>query len=89
MAPRRTKYPFPALMSALVAGLGQVTKGDARKGLKMMIWFYLGFPIIIYAALLFNAYLFLLVFAAFVVIYPVFWVTNIMDAYSTQVRRRA
>jgi len=78
-------------MSALVAGLGQIMKGDAKKGLKIMVWFYLGFPILIYGALLLNAYVFLLIFAAFVVIYPVVWVMNIIDAYSAhmQIRKRA
>lgn len=88
MVIHRKKYRVPALMSLLVAGLGQVVKGDAKKGLKIMLWFYLGFPILIYGALLFNVYVFLLVFAGFVIIYPAFWILNIMDAYSSQVHAR-
>lgn len=76
------------MASAAVAGLGQIIKGDAGKGLKIMLWFYLGFPIIIYGSLLLNAYLFLAVFATFVVLYPVIWAFNIFDAYSTQTRAR-
>jgi len=67
-----------------VVGLGQVIKGQASKGLRIMLWFYLGFPIIIFGSLLLNAYLFLAVFAAFVVFYPVIWVFNIFDAYMMQ-----
>jgi hypothetical protein len=88
VAVKRKKYRLPAAASAAVAGLGQVIKGDAGKGLKIMLWFYLGFPMIIYGSLLLNAYLFLAVFAVFVVLYPVIWAFNIMDAYSTQVRAR-
>ncbi|MFH1709698.1 MAG: hypothetical protein ABH860_01335 [bacterium] len=90
MTVKRKKYFLPALSSAAVSGFGQVIKGDADKGLKMMLWFYLGFPMIIFSSLLLNAYLFLAVFAAFVMLYPVIWAYNIFDAYSTQVcaRRR-
>jgi len=82
---QRRKYPWPALASVLVAGLGQVIKGDAVKGLKIMLWFYLGFPMIIFGSLLLNAYLFLACLAVFVIAYPVIWVINIIDAYSAQV----
>jgi hypothetical protein len=87
---KRKKYRVPAILSALVAGLGQIIKGDAKKGLKIMLWFYLGFPILIIISLLLNAYLFLMVFAVFVLIYPLIWALNIFDAYSSQIylRRR-
>ena len=67
-----------------MAGLGQVIKGDAVKGLKIMLWFYLGFPMIIFGSLLLNAYLFLACLAIFVIVYPVLLVFNIIDAYSAQ-----
>jgi hypothetical protein len=86
VAVQRKKYYFPAAASAAVAGLGQVIKGEAGKGLKIMLWFYLGFPIIIFGSLMLNAYLFLIVFAGFVVLYPIIWVFNIMDAYMKQPR---
>lgn len=90
MPVKRKKHHVPAILSALVAGLGQIIKGDAKKGLKIMLWFYLGFPILIIISLLLNAYLFLMVFAVFVVVYPLFWALNIFDAYSSHiyVRRR-
>ncbi len=82
---QRKKYIWLALASAAVAGLGQVIKGDAVKGLKIMLWFYLGFPMIIFGSLLLNAYLFLACLAVFVIAYPVIWIFNIIDAYSTQI----
>ena len=88
MPVRRKKYVAPAVASALVAGLGQLIKGDAKKGLKLMLWFYMGMPIIIFGSLLLNAYLFLVVFAAFVVLYPLIWVLNILDAYGYQTQGR-
>ena len=88
VAVKRKKYRFPAVASAAVAGLGQLIKGDGVKGLKIMLWFYLGFPIMIFGSLLLNAYLFLAIFAIFVVLYPVIWGLNILDAYSTQVRAK-
>ncbi len=84
MAERRKKFYGPALASTLVAGLGQVLKGDARKGLKLMLWFYMGLPIILVGSLLLNAYLFLVIFAIFVILYPAIWIMNIFDAYSSQ-----
>ncbi len=87
MSAVRKKYPVPAIASALVAGLGQLIKGESKKGLKLMLWFYMGLPIIIFGALLLNAYLFLAVFAFMVVLYPVIWALNVLDAYSSQMRR--
>lgn len=84
MATKRKKYYVPAVLSALVAGLGQTIKGDGKKGLKIMLWFYLGIPIIIIGTLLLNAYLFLMVFAVSVILYPIIWIMNIIDAYSAQ-----
>lgn len=88
---KRKKYQLPALLSFFVAGLGQIIKGDAKKGLKIMLWFYLGLPLLLYGAMLLNAYIFLVMLAFSVVFYPVFWALNIVDAYSHQVfaRRQA
>jgi uncharacterized membrane-anchored protein YitT (DUF2179 family) len=85
---QREKYLASAIFSALVAGLGQIVKGEAKKGLKIMIWFYMGMPMLIMATFLLNPYLFLVTLAAFVVIYPAFWAYNIMDAYSKQIYNR-
>ena len=63
-------------------------KGDADKGLKIMLWLYLGFPMMIYGSLLLNAYFFLVVFAVFVVLYPLIWALNIFDAYSSQIHAK-
>jgi hypothetical protein len=91
VAVQRKKYLAPAIFSALIVGLGQALKGDNKKGLKLMVWFYLGFPILIYGALLLNSYIFLIVLAIFVILYPIVWILNIMDAYSAHIpiKRRA
>lgn len=81
----RKKYLAPAIFSAAVAGLGQIMKGDNKKGLKIMLWFYMGFPVMIVGSFLLNPYIFLMVFAGAVVLYPLFWIMNIIDAYSAQV----
>jgi hypothetical protein len=85
MSLQRKKYIIPATLSALVAGFGQILKGEGRKGLKIMVWFYMGLPIIIFGTLLLNVYLFLAIFSVLVIIYPIFWAMNIFDAYSKQV----
>jgi hypothetical protein len=89
MAAKRKGYRFPAFVSAFVVGLGQIIKGDNKKGLKMMLWFYLGLPIIICGVFVLNAYIFLAVLALYVVMYPVFWILNILDAYNAQRRQRS
>lgn len=89
MTHSRKRYVWPAFASIFIAGSGQVLKGEAKKGLKLMIWFYMGLPVLIFGMFLLNPYLFLMAFAAVVVIYPVFWALNVIDAYSSQVTARS
>ena len=84
----KERYLWPAIASILVAGSGQILKGEGKRGLKIMIWFYMGLPIIIFGMFMLNPYLFLMAFAAMVVIYPAFWIYNIMDAYSSKAALR-
>ena len=88
VAPQRERYLLPAIASILVAGSGQIMKGEGKRGLKMMVWFYMGLPIITVGMFMLNPYVFLMAFAAIVVIYPVFWFYNIVDAYSSGVALR-
>jgi TM2 domain-containing membrane protein YozV len=81
----RKKYTAAAVLSFFIAGFGQVMKGDNKKGLKIMLWFYMGLPAIIVGTFLLNPYVFLMVMAVLVIFYPVFWIMNIIDAYSAQV----
>ncbi len=79
-AGKRVKYWGPALASVLVVGLGQIVKKEGDKGLKMMLFFYLGIPTALYTSLLINGYLFLLVLAACLLFGFVLWAYNVMDA---------
>jgi len=78
---RKKKYFFPALSSALIIGLGQILKGDSNKGLKWILFFYLFLPALSYASLLIHGYLFLGVFTFALIVYPIFWIYNILDAF--------
>ncbi|MFC1560019.1 hypothetical protein ACFL4F_02815 [Candidatus Margulisiibacteriota bacterium] len=75
------KYIVPALASAFIAGFGQILKGDSKKGLKIMLWFYFGLPIAATISMTINTYLFLIVLAMVIIIYPVVWAYNIIDAF--------
>ena len=78
-APRKKHWP-EALASLLVVGLGQIVKKEGDKGLKMMLYFYLGLPTMIYVALLINGYLFLLVLAFALLSGTILWIYNVWDA---------
>ena len=77
---KRELHPFAAIFSLALVGFGQILKGESKRGLKWLLWFYLGIPCIIYASFMINAYLFIFVLAISVVIIPVFWTYNILDA---------
>ena len=85
VAMARKKYAAAAVFSFFIAGFGQIMKGDNKKGLKIMLWFYMGLPAIIVGTFLLNPYVFLMVLAVLVIFYPVFWIMNVIDAYSAQV----
>ena len=74
------KHWLEALASLLVVGLGQIVKKEGDKGLKMMLYFYLGLPTMIYVSLMINGYLFLLVLAFALLSGLVLWLYNVWDA---------
>jgi hypothetical protein len=82
-AGKSVKHWPEALASLLIVGLGQIIKKESDKGLKMMLFFYLGLPTAIYAALLINGYLFLLVLALALMSGIILWTYNVWDALST------
>ena len=86
MSRKRKKYFIPALFSIFIAGLGQALKGDSKKGLKIMLWFYFGLPLVAMLSMIINSYLFLIVSAIIVILYPIIWTYNILDAFTYQVR---
>ena len=69
-----------AIASFFVVGLGQILKGQTEKGLIFMLLVYFGVPILVYASLAINAYLFLAAFSVIIIGTLVFWVYNIFDA---------
>lgn len=78
------KFIIPALLSIFIVGFGQIIKGDTEKGIKYLLWFYLGIPLIIYISLMVNLYLFLGTITMSIIFYPIFWVYNIYEAFSNR-----
>lgn len=76
----KKKYYMPAILSALVVGLGQIVKGDSNKGLKWIISLYLLFPAMLYGLFLISARLFVVALAVAIIVYPAFWIYNVADA---------
>ncbi len=68
------------LFSALIVGAGQILKGETQKGLKFMLTFYFGLPLLLYLTLSFSGGLFLIVFGIAVIFLLLFWAYNIWDA---------
>ena len=77
---KKQKYYIPAILSALVVGLGQIIKGDSKKGLKWLLSFYLFFPTLLYLLFLITPKAFMAGLAVAIIVYPVFWIYNIVDA---------
>ena len=77
----KNKYYLPALLSFFVIGLGQLVKGDSRKALLWFLLFYIFIPGLLYASLMLHAYAFILIACAAVIVYPVFWLYNVLDAF--------
>lgn len=71
------------MVSFFIAGLGQIIKGDGEKGIKIMLWFYLGLPFLAVLSMILNPYLFLFVLAIIIIVYPVLWAYNIIDAFAS------
>jgi len=75
----KTKIIF-GIASALLVGAGQILKGESEKGLKFMLTFYFGLPILLYVNLAFNGGMFLIVFGISAIFAIIFWLYNIWDA---------
>jgi len=76
----KSKHWLDAVASFFIVGLGQILKGEGKKGLKLLLTFYFVLPVLIYVSLLINAYLFLLVFGLSVISAIILWVYSIWDA---------
>ncbi len=70
---------FLFFCSFFVPGLGQILINQTEKGLKIMLWFYFGLPLIALICLYINIYIFLasLFFVMFCALF--LWLYNILD----------
>ena len=84
---KKHKYVTPAIFSFFMIGLGQIVKGDSDRGLKWVLFFYLFYPLLIYVTLMINARIFVATMAVGVIVYPVFWLYNVYDAYNRKIER--
>ncbi|MBI5701628.1 hypothetical protein HZC34_07315 [Candidatus Saganbacteria bacterium] len=68
------------IFSALFIGSGQILKGETEKGIKIMLAFYFGVPLILYFTLGISGGLFVIVFGITIIFTVLFWLYNIWDA---------
>ncbi|MDD4178732.1 MAG: hypothetical protein PHH14_01610 [Candidatus Margulisbacteria bacterium] len=78
----KNRHIWEGLASFLVVGLGQIIKGDGKKGLVMILLFYLAVPSLIYLSLLLYAYLFLAMLGILIAAEIVLWGYNVWDAFT-------
>lgn len=79
----KNKRLAQAFISAIFVGGGQILKGDSDKGIKLLLTFYFGIPILLYVILAFSGGLFLIAFGISIIFAVILWVYNIIDAYSS------
>lgn len=71
-----------AMLSLFVVGLGQIVKGDAEKGIKYILLFYFVLPVLVYFSLTVSGAAFLVFFGVALIFAIIFWIYNVIDAYS-------
>ena len=74
------KHWLEAIFSVFIVGLGQIIKGDGKKGLLLILIVYFALPAAVYLSLMVNAYLFLANLALALVFGILIWLYNIWDA---------
>ncbi len=75
------KYHYlEAVFSFFVVGLGQILKGEGKKGLVLLLLFYFTLPAIVYASLFINASLFVIILALAIITAVVLWGYGLVDA---------
>lgn len=74
------RYRGEAAASFFIVGLGQLLKGEEKRGLILILFFYFVLPAAIYLSLLISAWLFLLVLGAAVIFGIALWAYNVWDA---------
>jgi len=74
------RHYLEAACSLFVTGLGQIVKGESKKGLKILLCFYFVLPGAAYAALIINGYLFLLILGLAILTGITLWTYSVWDA---------
>ena len=69
-----------AISSILVVGLGQIIKGESKKGIILLLIFYFVLPAAVYTSLIVNAYIFLSVLGFATIFGIMLWMYSIGDA---------
>ncbi|OGC11251.1 hypothetical protein A3K48_01845 [candidate division WOR-1 bacterium RIFOXYA12_FULL_52_29] len=71
-----------AIASFLVVGLGQIIRGEKRKGLKLMLAVYFVLPSAVYLALLISGVLTLIVLGLGSIAAIIIWAYSVIDAFT-------
>ncbi|MEE8638393.1 MAG: hypothetical protein V3T21_05045, partial [Candidatus Margulisiibacteriota bacterium] len=66
--------------SILVVGLGQIIKGESKKGVILLLTFYFFLPALAYLSLLINAVYFIYVLGLAIIFGIILWIYSIGDA---------
>jgi hypothetical protein len=76
----KSKYWPETIASFFIVGLGQILKGEGRKGLLLLLTFYLVLPSLVYLSLMLSAYLFLVTLGLSLLCGIILWAFNLWDA---------
>jgi hypothetical protein len=68
------------ICSVLIVGLGQIVKGQNKKGILLLLAFYFTLPAILYASLLFSGYLPLYALGFVLISGIILWIYSVADA---------
>ncbi|KPJ64947.1 hypothetical protein AMJ44_11800 [candidate division WOR-1 bacterium DG_54_3] len=75
------KFHFlEAICSFFVVGLGQIIKGEGKKGVVLLLIFYFALPAAVYLSLQLNAYFFLTTLGLAIIFGIILWTYSIGDA---------
>lgn len=75
------KYHYlEALFSFFVVGMGQILKGEGKKGLVLLLIFYFTLPALVYASLFINAFIFVLFLTLAIITGLILWGYSLVDA---------
>ncbi|MFH1826698.1 MAG: hypothetical protein ABH823_05360 [bacterium] len=72
-------FYLEAICSSLIVGLGQIIKGDSRKGLVLILIFYFALPTLVYTSLMINGYVFLWCLTVTIITAIILWLYSIVD----------